>query len=236
MTQQAEILSIDQVGLTKLIRERVEEPEKFAGRPLVVWQAALHDGVMFDLLHDLFRDCNRGKAPEEKKTFWYPTTEVYSFPDKTQCFGLYALTISNPDEIHSLPTDIPVVIFIDCIYVNSKVPAELGNAEQYLFAPDFEEWAAQNSLPDFMKEFIRQGGDYEGIMYRWYNRYNSPTEGCDCPEEWFRTRGGLIPPQAQRKWDGRVCDYDENTFHQACDGMSSDLVEAFRKFVVENGY
>ena len=226
---------IDQGQLAKLIRERVEEPEKFVGRPLVVWQAVLHDGVMFDLLHDLFRDYNRGKAPEEKKTFWYPTTERVSFPDKTQCFGLCALTVRNPGEIPTLPDDIPVVVFMDCIYANSKPSTEFSNAEQYLFAPDFEQWAAHNRLPDFMKEFIRQGGDHKGIMYRWYNRYNS-SAGCNCPEDWFRIKGGLIPPQAQRKWEGRVCDYDENTFRQACAGMSADLVDAFRKFVVENGY
>ena len=123
---------IDQARLAKLIRERVEEPEKFVGRPLIVWQAALHDGVMFDLLHKLFHDYNRGKAPEEKKTFWYPTAEVYSFPDKTQCFRLCALTASNPGEIPVLPTDIPVVVFLDCTCANSKLPTEFSNAEPTL--------------------------------------------------------------------------------------------------------
>ena len=227
--------TIDQAGLAKLIRERADEPAKFTGRPLVVWQAALDDGVTFDILFNIFHDYNRGKAREEKKTFWYPTAEVYSLPDKTKCFGLCALTVSNPDEIPALPTDIPVVVFLDCTCANSKPSTEFSNAEQYLFAPDFEQWAAHNRLPDFMKEFIRQGGDHEGIIYRWYNRYNS-SAGCNCPEDWFRTKGGLIPPQAQRKWEGRVCDYDENTFRQACSGMSADLVDAFRRFVVENGY
>lgn len=230
------IETIDQTGVQALIRERLDKPELYADTPLVIWQAALDDGVMDDLLYKLFYDYNRGKTREEKRTFWYPTTEENSFPDKKQCFGLYALTVSNPDEIPGLPADIPVVIFIDCVYGTHKVPAEINNADQYLFAPDFEQWAAHNSLPEFMKEFIRQGGDHEGIMYRWYNRYNTPTEGCDCPEEWFDARRRLIPPSAQRKWEGRLCDIDEDPFRQAFSCMSADLVDAFRNYVIENGY
>ena len=90
---------------------------------------------------------------------------------------------------------VPVVAYMCLNYDWFETPEAYPDAEQYIFVPDFEEWAEwakdKGAMPDYMIDFIRGDGDKAGIAYRWYNHFNHNSRmlvGCEYPASWLLGR------------------------------------------------
>lgn len=91
-----------------------------------------------------------------------------------------------------LPEGVPTVAYMCIGEPWFETPEAYPNAEQYLFEPDFEEWAQwvenEDKLPREVIDFIR-----EDITYRWYNHFNmsgdgQEPKGCEYPGSWLKAR------------------------------------------------
>lgn len=70
--------TIDQSGIKALIKERVENPEKYVDTPLVIWRADIRDGNQEAILMDVFNEYNEGKTGRDRK--WYKIASVRQMP------------------------------------------------------------------------------------------------------------------------------------------------------------
>ena len=87
---------------------------------------------------------------------------------------------------------VPVVAYMNLTDDWFETPEAYPDAEQYIFEPDFEEWAEwakeKGNMPDYIIDFIRGDGDKAGIAYRWYNHFNHDSRmlvGCEYPALWL---------------------------------------------------
>ena len=67
---------LDQSGIKALIKERLENPGRYADRPLIIWRADLRDGIQERVLQDVFNDYNRYRATH----VWYKMASVRKMP------------------------------------------------------------------------------------------------------------------------------------------------------------
>lgn len=97
-------------------------------------------------------------------------------------------------ETDELRSELPIVAYMTCPEGASRyLEGSYPNVEQYIFKPDFDEWAnwaiVSDTCPQYLIDFIRGDGDIEGITYRWYNLYNQGADlskfmGCIFPAKW----------------------------------------------------
>lgn len=94
-----------------------------------------------------------------------------------------------------LMAGVPIIALMRHIGDEFETPESYPDAEQYLFTPDFEEWAdwalSSGACPKYLIDFIRGDGAQEGITYRWYNFFNNQDAeekvnrpGCAYPSKW----------------------------------------------------
>lgn len=98
-----------------------------------------------------------------------------------------------------LTPGVPVVAFMNCCEDWFERPELFPVAEQYVFQPDFEEWAKwareKAGVPEVVIDFIRGDGREEGIAYRWYNQFRQigGDSGCRYPANWIRKSTVKVP-------------------------------------------
>lgn len=64
-----ELKTISQSGIRKLLKERLENPEKYVGTPLLIWRSDFRDGIQDRLLRNILHEYNEGKEKDEQKWF-----------------------------------------------------------------------------------------------------------------------------------------------------------------------
>ena len=277
MTQQLKY--IDQNGIKALIRERIENPQKYADKPLIIWRADIRDGIQERVLGEVFDEFNPGRATR----CWYKTVSVRRMPRfRTEPLrkllqtdwvdrndnkpyepkrmvlpagmrdkyynGLFVIDpvcasrdyAHNPESLENyrslfnnrewqgikLADGIPVVAYM-CLGDDwFETPEAYPDAEQYVFEPDFEEWAqwaVENAgLPAIVADFIRSNGDKAQLAYRWYNKFNDPDAaplagGCKYPANWTREVRVRVP------WDA-VLETAKKEFVKAAPKANEDIL------------
>ena len=170
-------------------------------------------------------------------------------------FGDYNL---NPDSLkmyHSIINNrkwgdteilagVPVVSFMLYTYDWFQTPDAYPAAEQYVFKPDFDEWAdwfVHNvGAPTWFIDFIRGNGSEEDIAYRWYNYFvnkdngintkESGDNGCCYPKKWkeilIRLELGL-----EEKGVEKLSELSDFTEIDVLAGISRDIKEEFKQYI-----
>lgn len=132
--------------------------------------------------------------------------------------------------------DAPVVAYMLFTGKEFETPEKYPNAEQYVFEPDFEQWAdwalSNNIVPQFIIDFIRGDGNRDGITYRWYNIFNmqkddtnATPKGVVYPKKWYKV---LIRNSAA---DGTTKFVIRKV--RLADGISSDVADQFKKYIAD---
>lgn len=194
------------MGMRALIWDRLEHPDLYADKPLFIWQASFGDGIQQELFIKTCIEFNRGKLQDERKYFRLITLRGksddydsqsklnegnpagYVITTRTLSLDQYLREVSRLIEENNKA--LPIIVYLPYRYEPGKVDKPCFAAEQRIFAPDFEQWAAaweDTTIPDF----IRGDGDEAGITYRWYNRYNDPDRGCSTPAVWLTVNSAL---------------------------------------------
>lgn len=201
-----EMKPVDQTGLRALIWKRLEHPELYADKPLFIWQASFGDGIQQELFIKTCIEFNRGNAQDERKYFRLITLRGESDDYDSQSklneghpagYVITTRTLSQDQYLREVSRLIeennkalPTIVYPPYRYEPGMVDKPCFAAEQRIFAPDFELWAAaweDTTIPDF----IRGDGDEAGITYRWYNCYNDPDRGCSTPAVWIAVSSAL---------------------------------------------
>ena len=247
------INTIDQSGIKSLLKERLDAPDRYVGRPLIIWRSDIRDGIQervltevfnefnnyrpfkawykiasvrqmphtkTDLLHDMlsakFVDRNNNRPYEPihgtvggKEDVCHnallvidPASAVRDYRRNPESLEKYRSVINDRrwDSI-KIADGLPMVAYMCIDYEWFETPDAYPDAEQYVFAPDLEEWAQwaveKAEMPEEVIDFIRGDGDVNGISYRWYNRFNRPGEpccsGCEYPADWTRCSLRVVP-------------------------------------------
>ena len=242
-TTMKNIKTIDQRGIADAVTKRITAPAQYIARPLVIWRADFRDGVQEGVLREVVKEYNKNKTDEEKRLFWLldmtdenKPLRHYHAPSRLG-FNVVLPATAHPDSIdkaiQKIGLDVPLVFFMPGEAV------ELSPIfEQYIFDPDFEQWAAMYAVHSEIMEFIRGDGDKAGITYRWYNRFNvgkDDRRGCDMPEAWLvaAVRLGFAKRFSRVQ---KLCDLTEKSFRSAFgEGISADVIDEFLKYLQHNG-
>lgn len=227
--------TIDQSGIRALIEERLYNPAVFVGKPVVIWRSYVYDGVNDELARDVFSEYRKCHSREEWKGFWpNPTMQ------KKEMLGICFIDTSK-DYSRTLAkySDLPIVVYAFVDSPDESILKDFPNAEQYVFAPDFQQWAEDTrrlSYYPIAADFIRSTCEKDGIAYRWYNYFENTDKchrnGCDFPSEWFKSVRNLsilriISPQH------KLYDVDEVLYNRCFDNISTDLIREFRQYIIE---
>lgn len=279
MIMMHQLKPIGQTGIKSLIKERIENPEKYINTPLIIWRADIRDGIQERVLREVFDDFNEGRASR----CWYKIASVRQMPrfqteplrkllqtdyvdrndnkpyelksvmlragmrDKYNA-GLFVIDPvcasvdynNDPESIKNyrsvinsrdwdgikLADGIPVVAYMCLGDEWFETPEAYPEAEQYVFEPDFEEWAQwameKAGLPEIVADFIRSDNDKEKMTYRWYNKFSDPnpaplTGGCRYPADWIREVRIRVP------WDA-VLQTAQKEFVKAAPKATEDLL------------
>lgn len=226
----SEIKSIDQKDIKKLLKERLAEPEKYLDKALIIWRSNIDDGIQMRILEEACREYNQDKPLDQKKWFaispWKdlaitfrrdnivteddgvcklglavidPVGAALEFKTNPDSLKQFIAVLNNPSSLGE--SAVPVVAYM--AYHNDwfETPDLYPNSEQYVFTPDFEEWAewaeGPGKFPRQIIDFIKGDGEKDGIIYRWYNFFNvdpsvlSGRPGCNFPKHWNRIRKEL---------------------------------------------
>ncbi len=60
--------TIDQSGIKALIKERLENPEKYVNTPLIIWRSNVGDGIQMRILREVRDAYNKTVAENEHKS------------------------------------------------------------------------------------------------------------------------------------------------------------------------
>lgn len=206
--------TIDQTGFKSLLMKRLEHPDLYEGRPLVIWNSDLGDGIQQRILKQAVEDYNKGC---EVKRCWKIDLDG----------GIVLLSGISMIVYESTP-------------IEFGRPENYPDAEQYIFKPDFDEWAEwlaaqhRDAVPliDFIIDFISDGGDEFVRKYRWDNRLdiilNGKFTGCEYPGDWHDVVDNLCIEFVNGNYDS-VTDLHENVVRQcfSSSNISDDIVEDF---------
>ena len=273
----AELKTISQSGIRKLLKERLENPKKYVDTPLLIWRSDFRDGIQDSLLRNVLHNYNEGKEKDEQKWFLSSllgeenqTKHDFSVnhiieTEKKHLLGIYVLEpIFAPLDYNQndyekyievinhrkfgdikMIDGVPVVAYMCHDYDWFETPEVFPDAEQYIFEPDFEEWA--QSLPEnkrFLADFVRKSTTpnstpltNDELEYRWYNYFNTNhqelREGCNYPQCWYEALRRLRMEKKLSRLD-RFSEIDEQDFITAFSGISYDLAKEFREYIVKN--
>lgn len=244
-----DIPSVSQSGVKELLRKRLQAFSEYIDRPLIIWRSHYYDGIQERLVKEVLKERNSGLPREEwKGVLVNPKTarkERLAFV-AVDTLADYEKTLDNFDGI-------PMVVYAAVPSPDESILADFPNAEQYVFTPDYKEWAewyVANSKSDrFLLDFIEHGagGNIEDITYRWYNYFNAgckrrlivngvkPDEntGCDYPSCWklALSRLHMAMKMARVK---KLSEVKEDIFNLVFPpGISPDLASEFRTYVSE---
>lgn len=244
--------TIDQSGIRTLLNARFECPEGYTDKPLFIWQVEHNDGIQLRLVLDVMRK-DHDKPLEARRCFRSITIAdgkdylaYLNDPREWQVVGVTA----HPREMDTLSDYLkevekliaandaarPLIIYLPYKYQSVELPGE-----QYIFEPDFEQWAGtwkDKTIP----AFIRANGDKDGLNYRWYNRFNDPTKGVSTPLLWLAANSflnGCIRLTKNYRMDYGIRDLGDDVIRSAfqvamkdsSDHISDDMITDFLKHV-----
>lgn len=168
-----------------------------------------------------------------------------SMRPREQSLDMYysAINSRNVGDVTLLP-DVPVVALMPNNRDWFETPEKYPEAEQYLFVPNFDEWAewaaSKGGFPQLVIDFIRGDGDNAGITYRWYNFFNNTPDGnsvgCRYPESWKELRIVLTKEMKDAEVD-IITALTDDQLKEACKfifHISDDIKEAFCKYIIEH--
>lgn len=234
-----ELKTIDQAGIRPLLRERLDNPSMFIGKPLILWRSYISDGVNDLLLRDVFREFNKGRGRDDRIGFWINPKNV-----KKEKLGICVIDTSGDySRAWEKYCDVPMVVYGYVDAPDESVLEDFPDAEQYLFAPDYKQWAdLESSTKDhrLVIDFINGTCDRDSVTCRWYNYFNndirdlSHRKGCDFPACWLEGLSRLrMYLKASRLKN--LSEVDGDFFMKSFRPyISADLVEEFRKFISDN--
>lgn len=273
---------IDQTGIKALIKERIENPQKYVNTPLIIWRAPYTDGIQERILDDAFDEYNSNMSKEDRKfyrvsilpddsqiSYDFTTPDIIRTDVKGDAYGKYnfGLLVIDPvfafmrpkedaldmyysainnrkvGDVTLLP-DVPVVALMSNNHDWFETPGKYPDAEQYVFQPDFDEWAewavSKGGFPQLFIDFIRGNGEKDGITYRWYNYFNATTDGksagCYYPEDWNKVRIYQILEMNRMNVDSFL-DLNEEQLKKVCkrtNHISEDVKDAFCKYITKH--
>lgn len=229
------INTISQTGIKELLRERLEQPLAYADRPLLIWRSYFFDGVQEQLVREVIKEHNESLPKAE----WKGALVNPKRANKDR-MGLcvidtmedYATTINNF-------RGIPMIVYGITPVADSSISEDFKNAEQYVFEPDFEDWASKHSARGgrqaMLVKFLRDTTDGKGVDYRWYNYYNnadiSHRTGCDFPSAWLEGLSRLSTLQ-KIMHSAKLADVPEEDFYRFLHiRISDDLIREFREYI-----
>ena len=125
----AGINTINQDGVSALLKERLEHPGLYVGKPLVIWRSNYLDGIMSSLVTKALKEFNRGKPREQWKGQW---VNPKSAP-KVERIGLAVITHDVDFAISLERYPVPAVMFAPFEEPQEEILAKLPGAEQYIF-------------------------------------------------------------------------------------------------------
>ena len=229
--------AINQILLKALVRERLDNPAVFIGKPVIIWRSYALDGVNDILARDIFSEYMKCHSREERKGFMVNPKRAEK--DK---LGICFIDTSE-DYSYTLAAygDLPIVVYAFVDSPDESVLKDFPNAEQYVFAPDFQQWAEdtrQYGKFRLIADFIRNTYEKDSITYRWYNYFEntdiSHRKGCDFPGKWI---DGVSSFGSYLRLLGlnNVNDVDEDSFIKWFRPfISTDLIREFRQYVEEH--
>lgn len=251
--------TIDQSGIKALLRERFENPEKYANTPLIIWRSDIGDGIQQRILQEVRDAYNETLPQKEQKSFTItidsdleravsetngivvldPAGAVLQWKLYPETLKDFQTLLNNPGRLSEKAA--PVVAYMTHYSEWFETPEVYTNAEQYLFVPDFDEWAEwavrEGEFPEEIIDFIRENGENQSIMYRWYNFFNVDSSvqtgrpGVAFPECWERILITL-KNEAEDEELSSIFDLTEEQIREAIQlhaNISDDVKEAFCK-------
>lgn len=245
-----ENLNISEISRTRvkeLLRKRLQKPDEYIGKPLIIWRAYYFDGIQEQLVKEVLRERNSGLPKEE----WKGVLVNPKTARKERLAFVAVDTLADYDKTLAEFADIPLVVYAAMPSPEESILADFPNAEQYIFTPDYEEWAERFAASAknyrFLLDFIEHGesGEVEDITYRWYNYFNAGCRrrlmangekpeghtGCDFPSCWqlALSRLRMAMKIARVK---KFCDVSDDDFKLVFPpGISGDLVAEFRNYL-----
>lgn len=130
--------------------------------------------------------------------------------------------------------DAPIVAYMLFSEKEFETPEKYPNAEQYVFEPDFDQWAdwalSKRRVRPFLIDFIRGDGNHDGIMYRWYNLFNTQNEetainlrGVIYPKKWYKVLFG----------SSSIDDVTDAVIKEVStvSGISTDIKDQLKKYI-----
>lgn len=253
-----DLTRISQAEIKTLLKERFENPGKFGNIPLILWKALYNDDIQQTMVMDLQRP--EMKKPKEDRRFLrlislrvgqdYHEKLTAHRESRTVGFIVYTdptLTLESClNEVKKVMAandmGLPLIVYLP----SSPQPIDLPG-EQYIFDPDFEQWAQTFNDP-LIADFIRGDGRKDGIIYRWYNLFNDPAHGVSTPMVWQSVRSWFRRALALEKRTNSnftIRDLDEHlirsAFNSATDRfkghVSPDVIEDFTQYLknIDNG-
>lgn len=257
------ITKISQTELKEILKARIQNKEAYKDKPLIVWRSFLEDGIQKRILEEVLEELNIDRIGSERVWYKeiHPEslndsdlTAITILPDfhiKDVRYGNHKVVLTVTGFIHKPDANIldrfhkliagkvrrddsPLIAFVNYKEKEIENPEMFPNAEQYIFEPDFEEWAKwaqkEKNMPDYIIDFIRGDGSEKGITYRWYNlfnNYNSEIKinrpGCVYPQKWID-----IVETINRLPSGK--DITDRDFYRIAilSGISSDVKDDFK--------
>ena len=121
--------TINQAGVSALLKERLEHPDQYIDRPLVIWNSDFFDGIMRDLALTAVRKFNHGKPKEQWKGWWLNPKRAV----KKERLALSIITHDVDFSVSLKQYPVPTVMFAPFEEPQAEILAKLPGAEQYIF-------------------------------------------------------------------------------------------------------
>lgn len=189
---------INQNNIIPLYKERFDNPETYADKPLIIWRSILNDDVELSM-HEIISECNKGKKREDYNYMALRRLGVNRIKDTG--FGI-AHTIKpeihkicvvyfdiannetngsvsfeeysdwfTKDRLKKLNEEIGVPVILHLPFIEK--PDSFSGYSQYVFNPDFNEWKEELSKYDqplltHLIGFLESFESEEDRDYRWY--------------------------------------------------------------------
>ena len=156
-----EIKTINQEGVSALLKERLERPDLYADKPLLLWGAYWEDGFQHLLVRHCILAFNEGKEKGNGKWYYFnPNT-----PGALKGYaGLYLVdsSIEYPENFE-MYHGAPLIVYAMDNIEEKRLLSDLAHAEQYRFQPAFRQWADEvrnwaypySHIVDYFSEKLR---------------------------------------------------------------------------------
>lgn len=232
--------TISQSDVKKLLKERLDYPEKYVDKPLIIWRSYFYDGILDFIARHTRSEYNKEKSKGETKWFCADPLRI-----KKEKLTFCIITFDEDDDkIRETYAGLPMVLFVPFEDNDGEVRRSYPNAEEYIFQPDFKELELQirgmQGVPDFLIDFLKSGNNSSDNIdpYRWYNYFNysgkGRRQGCDYPSGWFESIRKLkmaLKLSRQKKFSN-LSDLDYK--YSFSTRISDDLKKEFREYLIAN--